>query len=860
MKGKEFTEWLRGRSDEQLRALVTARPELVTPVPANIESLAARASSPSALSRALDRLDRFALSVLETLVVARPYPADHDSLRALLARASYGTAGEGGDGGDPALNGTKLEAALEAALERLRESALIYDAPIRNAELRDNAEPRDADADSVVPLPAPGVPEALDPPAGLGPPAAEVFRHHPPEQIEAMLAGMSPGIPPETPSETPPGMPPGTRAGTGIGDSTQRNGGTSLERLTARLSDPATVAHLIEEVPPQARAALKDLTWGPASGRLPNARREVTVATARSPIDQLLARGLLGATGEETVTLPREVALVLRGGRIHHDLSPFPPEPAGVVRDRGRADRTAAGQAFTFTRTVEELCEWWSTDPPGVLRAGGLAVRDLKRVTQVLDVPEWVAGLVVEVAHAAGLVAAGDGEWLPTDVYDSWRVRVTENRWVELAAAWAGMDRVPGLIGERDERDRPLNALHSDLRRAGAARVRAQVLGVLASAAGIAPTVESVLAGLAWERPRQRVADLDRVVEFTLREAEQLGMTGLGALSAHGAALEAAPGAGLGADRRRAAAESLAPLLPQPVDHVLLQADLTAVAPGPLTTDLQRRLALMADVESKGGATVYRFRETSIRRALDAGQSADELIAMLERHSATPVPQPLRYLVTDVARRHGRIRVGTASAYVRCDDPAILDEVLADRRAALLRLRRLAPTVLASRTSRAALVDSLRAMGYAPMAESSDGDVLVTRADARRTEGPPITRAPAPVRPEADVVAAAVRAVRAGDEAHLARRHPERAPEGEVPRSPSSATIEALREAIRQGSRVWIGYLDSQGHATSRILEPARVEGGYLTAYDETRATIHRFALHRITGISDPGRDSPSRD
>ncbi|NUS07258.1 MAG: hypothetical protein HOV97_32395, partial [Nonomuraea sp.] len=42
----------------------------------------------------------------------------------------------------------------------------------------------------------------------------------------------------------------------------------------------------------------------------------------------------------------------------------------------------------------------------------------------------------------------------------------------------------------------------------------------------------------------------------------------------------------------------------------------------------------------------------------------------------------------------------------------------------------------------------------------------------------------------------------------------------------------------------------SQGNATSRILEPARMEGGYLTANDETRAAVHRFALHRITGVA----------
>ncbi|ETK30811.1 DNA-binding protein [Microbispora sp. ATCC PTA-5024] len=801
--GTEFSEWLRGRSDERLRALVAARPELVTPVPAHIEGLAARAGSPSAVGRALDRLDRFTLAVLETLAL-QPGPATREALRSPLARACADAPGA-----------EALDAALDEALDRLRTRGLVYDHP-------------DERGDDAL-LPAPGVAEALEPPAALGPPAAEVFRHHPPEHLEAILADVH-------------------ADGSGpAGDRAPR------ERLAALLADHDAVGRLVGEVSPQARAALEELAWGPPSGRLPNARREVPAAAAQSPVEQLLARALLGATGEETVALPREVGLFLRGGRVHRDLSPRPPDLEGPVRDQDRADRTAAGQAFAFVRTVEELCELWSVDPPGVLRAGGLAVRDLKRTAQLLDLPEWAAGLVAEVCLAAGLVAAGDGEWLPTGGYDGWRVKAAEDRWALLASAWAGMDRVPGLIGGRDERDRPLNALHPDLRRPGAAQVRTRTMAVLAAAGpGVAPTPESVLARLAWEQPRRRAAMRDRLAEFALREAEHIGVTGLGVLAGHGRAVIGAGTAAADASGHAAgvAAALLAPLLPEPVDHVLLQADLTAVAPGPLTGDLGRWLALAADVESKGGATVYRFGEQSIRRALDAGQSADEVLAMLEKHSATPVPQPLSYLVTDVARRHGRIRVGTASAYVRCDDPALLDEVLADKRAGLLRLRRLAPTVLASKTSRAALVDSLRAMGYAPVAESLEGDVVVARADARRTEGQILPRAHNVSGPDPEVVAAAVRAIRAGDEAHRTRRRPSDAPDGQVPRSPATATIQALQEAIREGARVWIGYLDSQGHATSRILEPARMEGGYLTAYDETRATVHRFALHRITGVA----------
>ncbi|MCF6472121.1 hypothetical protein FAF44_27560 [Nonomuraea sp. MG754425] len=773
----EFTEWIRGRTDEQLRALVSARPELITPVPAHLEGLASRAASPSAIGRVLDRLDRFTLAVVETLAV-REEPIAKGALLDLVGRA---------------LAGPGPEPALSAALDRLRDLALVY-GPDDALEL------------------GPGVRKVLDDPAGLGPRALDAFRHHPPEQLDEMADDVVPGTP-----------------------------GSGKERLAAALAEPAA---LIASVSPEARGALDQLVWGPPAGRVPNARREVRVASARSPIEELLARGLLAATGEESVTLPREVGLHLRGGRVHRDLPAEPPPLEGTARDRKLADRTAAGQAFSFVRAVEELCERWSIEPPGVLRTGGLGVRDLKRAAGELDLPEWVAALVIEVAHAAGLVAAGggvDGEWLPTSGYDLWRVRSTADRWTTLAATWLHMDRVPGLVGDRDERDRPLNALHTDLRRSSAPGVRAVTLGVLATVPGLAPKRDSVLERLAWEQPRHRGPLREQLIDFTLREAEQVGVTGLGALSGHGRALV----------EGGEAAKTLAPLLPEPVDHVLLQADLTAVAPGPLTSELNRWMTLTADVESKGGATVYRFSESSIRRALDAGHGGEELVSMLARHSATPMPQALSYLVTDVARRHGRIRVGTASAYVRCDDPALLDQITADRRSAALRLRRLAPTVIASRSSRAALVDSLRAMGYAPVAESLDGDVIISQLESRRTEGVAPARAVASSSGlDPEVAAAAVRALRAGDAAHLARREPVDAPAGQVPRGPATATITALQDAIKQGVRVWIGYLDSQGNATSRILEPARMEGGYLTAYDETRAAVHRFALHRITGVA----------
>ncbi|OMI33251.1 helicase-associated domain-containing protein, partial [Streptomyces sparsogenes] len=310
-----------------------------------------------------------------------------------------------------------------------------------------------------------------------------------------------------------------------------------------------------------------------------------------------------------------------------------------------------------------------------------------------------------------------------------------------------------------------------------------------------------------------------------------------------------------------AAARLLAPLLPQPLDHVLLQADLTAVAPGPLERPLAAMLGVLAEVESKGGATVYRFTPASVRRALDAGQAASDLHAFLAEHSRTPVPQPLAYLIDDVARKHGHLRVGAASAYVRCDDDALLAEILADRRSAGLRLRRLAPTVLAAQAAPDALLEGLRAMGYAPAAESAEGDVLITRAEAHRTpprsaptpvpEGPPV--------PDDTLLGAAVRAIRAGDRAATTPHKPVptgATAAGRLPRTTSADTLATMQAAALTGSAVWIGYVNADGAASQRVIAPVRVEGGFVTAYDHTADEVRTYPLHRITGVAELADDS----
>ena len=350
----------------------------------------------------------------------------------------------------------------------------------------------------------------------------------------------------------------------------------------------------------------------------------------------------------------------------------------------------------------------------------------------------------------------------------------------------------------------------------------------------------SVVARVAWERPRRPRAR-DEQVAWTITEAAALGVTGMGGLASYARALVADedPGPGLTA------------LLPDPVDHVLLQADLTAVAPGPLESTLARRLGLAADVESRGGATTYRFTPASVRRALDSGWSAAELHEFLASVSRTPVPQPLTYLVDDTARTFGAIRVGQAESFLRADDEAALTELLHHPRAGSLGLRRIAPTVIVSDTPLDVLLPRLRELGAAPVVEAPDGTVRVARPDALRARTPRDQRAGAvrEVR-ETARVAAVVTAIRSGDRA---AEHRPAAPGAAL--SPSGS-LAALREAIETRAAVLIGYVDNQGASSERIVEPVSVEGGRLTAYDHRADDTREFAVHRITTV----RPLPAED
>jgi hypothetical protein len=619
-------------------------------------------------------------------------------------------------------------------------------------------------------------------------------------------------------------------------------------------------------------------------------------ARAVAAADWLAAHGLGRLRGDDHVVVPAEVALVLRDGHTHRDVRPSPPLPDAAPAAPATVDAESARAAVEAVRLVTDLVRAWESDPPGVLRSGGLAQRDLRRLAVRLDVAEPTAAAVAELALAAELVA-DDGDVPPTvaptlDV-DAWLADDLPTQWARLAAGWLASPRTPWLALTRDERGSLRPALDPAASAPWAPRLRRAVLGVLADHPGTALAPDDVRAVLAWRSPRA-VPSPDAVAGV-VAGAQLLGVAALGTVGAPGRALADTPAdASVGPDLERRAAASLAPVLPAEVDELLLQGDLTGIVPGRPTRDLARLVERVAVVESRGSALSVRFTPDSVTRALAAGASADDLLTGLARHARGSVPQPLEYLVHDAARRFGRLRVGAALSYVRVDDPALARSLLDALRP--LGVLQLAPTVLAAQVPASQLHAAIAAAGHAAALEGPDGRTVQAHVDRARAVPPgrrgrsgarsprdtAVRGRPAPRAEDPDRVLRLVAELRARDDlgdaagptaatAPGAAASPT-APPGRTPphaapartsgtgrtsgAGPSVAGTTApadllalLHEAVAERSLVDLETVDARGVPVTRTVRPLRLDGGRLRAVDPARDAELTVAVHRIAAV-----------
>ena len=668
-------------TDAQLTQLLRLRPDLASPPPRSLSDLAARASTAGSIIACWESLDRFAIQVIHALC--------------LLPAADRSVAGATALFGGEVTCGEVAE-----AVERLRSRALVTVQPgplhVHQGLLRLHPHP-----------------------AGMGRPFAVLTG----ELATAHIAGIAATL--------------GLSAG-----ASQRNAhalpqrGSALKLIADYLATPSCMLQLMHEAPEEAQLVLYRLATAgdPVLTEVHGYSR-----TAYPWLVWLADRGLLVAPHDwAAFEVPREVCLALRNGRVFARASATAPAMPTVDVDDAAVQTAAAHAADRAIRFVERVVSAWGASPPRQLQSqgGGLRVQDLRRAAQMGEMEEADASRLIEIALSAELIAHEGIETVqPTVQFDAWLAASPGDRWLWLVRAWRDSQRQLSVHGLRDGRDKAVPPLMRFYPERRAAVQRSSLLAAMAAAPPGRAMAEGsdAVEHVTWTCPASWAASYRPVAETVdaiIAEATLLGVVAHRSLT-RAARLAVSPDAGDAQAREAAAA-----MFPAAVVELSLQGDLTAVAVGTVEPAMRVALEGMADLESRGAASVYRFSEASLRRALDQGRSAGEIIDFLTAHARRGVPQPLEYLIRDVAARHGRLRGGSALCYVRCDDEALVAEVAGSRRIRGRPLRRIAPTVLVSDESLPNVIARLREAGFMPVAEGANGVTLSERPVQRRLRDP----------------------------------------------------------------------------------------------------------------------------
>jgi hypothetical protein len=255
METRSFADYLRTLDDAALISLFSHRPDLVTPVPPDVASLAVRASSAPSLARAIDALNAWQYQVLEACAIAAE-PFTEKTIAALTDKAAH------------------------FVIPGLLERGLIF-------------QGKDG--------------------------------FYIPTTVREVLGNEIQGLGPQ-----------------------------SVVKLNLKKLD---------EAPPAAQKALEAMVWGPPRG---------TVADVKKPgagVAWLLENNFVVAANTKTVLLVREVALALRGGKLHKELQIQEPTLKTEKRDLKSVQLAAIANITTFLRWTEEILNFWAQEPADALRS-----------------------------------------------------------------------------------------------------------------------------------------------------------------------------------------------------------------------------------------------------------------------------------------------------------------------------------------------------------------------------------------------------------------------------------------------------------------------------------------------------------
>lgn len=358
-----------------------------------------------------------------------------------------------------------------------------------------------------------------------------------------------------------------------------------------------------------------------------------------------------------------------------------PAHPDEFVAIDERYERAALERATVLVTQVEELIDLMRKRGLRTVSRGSISAADATRVTTAISgLPEDLTGLL-QLMAAAGIVELNTGIWSTADTTE-WNNSGVAHRWGQLAAGWA-------------------LSLSTQLRNA------------LAERSNWGTSLDTYLE---WLFP------IDASV--TIAEA-RLMMIHADALGLRTNEVRSAAGDAIVAGRTSEAVALVDALLPDYIDKVLVQSDLTVVSPGPLRPDLEAKLRAIALVESRSVASTYRLNANQMSRAMDAGTTAAEIEAFLTEVSSTGIPQPVAYLIADVGSKHATIRVRPEpyGTLITCSEASLAARLAADVSLRALGLVPVGASTLTSPHDASVVMRNLHNEKYPAALESDTGEI-----------------------------------------------------------------------------------------------------------------------------------------
>ncbi|MEV4318701.1 helicase C-terminal domain-containing protein [Actinocrispum sp. NPDC049592] len=616
-----------------------------------------------------------------------------------------------------------------------------------------------------------------------------------------------------------------------------------IARLVDVLSDFRRIVTVVRDLPKPARDRIDQLRGGYGQYYPGYAVRNGPGASA----DRMLVAAGLALRLNGHWEMPREVGVaawlaqreLLLTGRPELSLAEATAETALVAAQAAIPD---------FLRVVAALLEEAESSSIAALKKGGVGSRERARLAAKLAVPADVLALGIDLAYAAGLLGHVDTGYAPTERYVEWRDASQAHRWAVLANAWFALEHAPTSREIQGDKEvpppLPVASAAGGIRRA---MVHAALSGFSVRSAG---------AHVDWFFPLHGYDDaqLKDKAAATLREAEVLGVAAADRVTECGEALFATTERALDpTEAVNELADRVAGVLVEPPCTVILQSDLTAVVSGRPPEAVSRLLRAAAVSETSGAAGVWRFGPASVRAALDSGWTATQLLAELTALSDRPLPQPLEYLITDAARRHGQVRVRGTRSVVLADE-ATVTEILHTRSLAKLQLAQVAPTVLCSPLDLDEVLTRLRAAGLSPVTEDTSGNVIVEIRPEHRASTPDVSmRAASRARLSAAELAERLLADPAGEISggadisdtfdRLAGLNP----------ALDEAQLMVLSDAIDHQRDVRITYRSKTGGRTVREIQPYELHDRWLDSWCYLRAAQREFTVANIESVAPVG-------